>query len=728
LITNIRWCCVNEREYSKCQMWSNAVVTANLSRSTLSCILGTDKFDCYRKIFNDEADLMTADSGEISTAGRYYNLVPIANELYSPVFNGPSSNTYYSVAVVRAGSGINLNNLQGARSCHSSVGSSSGWNQPISQLLRDRRLNIIDCNNHVKSAAYLFGSMCAPDALNRQFNPTGDNPSTVCDLCQGSNGNTFCTNQDPYAGNLGALQCLINSGDIAFLRHTALIEIQTMDPTFPINQLELLCLNGQRASWQQFQQCNWGISPGSAIVVSHRRPKQLRDIYRKLLTDSATLFSSSNSFFQLFNSQRFGSTDLLFSDAAINFNLLDDRISYTTYLGSEYLGMLSRLYECPLRVLRWCVLSIYEKEKCRLMKNAFARKNIKPDLDCVSGKNALECMSKIRQGIADIITLDAADAFRGQRYFQLVPLAAEDYGVDMESNVMYSVAVAKRTDLTTNLWNLRGKTICSTGMGDLAGWHIPIDYLSAIKEIYVTNCHVNKFAGEYFGLSCVPGALDYDYNRLKTNPRSLCLKCYSKGSDYCSRSQREMFYGSSGAFRCLTEGSGGHVAFVMHTAVISNTDGRNVDQWSRPLRAIDFELLCKNGTRKPIESFKSCHLFKVPARVLMTSNLLPDLDKIYIWNMLNFAQQLFGSDTNKDFTMFDSFYEHPDLMFLDATVQLTRLTSSIDDYLGEDLIQLLIRTDPRMCSASSTIYAVFLFKIVSFLLFLLHFHQIENSQ
>ncbi|CAF3316475.1 unnamed protein product, partial [Rotaria sp. Silwood2] len=107
----------------------------------------------------------------------------------------PSSNTYYSVAVVRVGSSINLNNLQGARSCHSSVGSSSGWNQPIAQLLRDRRLNIIDCNNHVKSAALLFGSMCAPDALNRQFNPTGDNPSTVCDLCQGTNGNTFCTNE-----------------------------------------------------------------------------------------------------------------------------------------------------------------------------------------------------------------------------------------------------------------------------------------------------------------------------------------------------------------------------------------------------------------------------------------------------------------------------------------------------------------------------------------------------
>ena len=51
--------------------------------------------------------------------------------------------------------------------------------------------------------------------------------------------------------------------------------------------------------------------------------------------------------------------------------------------------------------------------------------------------------------------------------------------------------------------------------------------------------------------------------------------------------------------------------------------------------------------------------------------------------------------------MFDSFYEHPDLIFLDATVQLTRLTISLDDYLGPDIIQLLIRTDPRMCNLAS---------------------------
>lgn len=58
--------------------------------------------------------------------------------------------------------------------------------------------------------------------------------------------------------------------------------------------------------------------------------------------------------------------------------------------------------------------------------------------------------------------------------------------------------------------------------------------------------------------------------------------------------------------------------------------------------------------------------------------------------------------------MFDSFYEHPDLLFLDSTVQLTRVTTSLDEYLGQDVIQLLIRTDPRMCN-SATIGTISLF-------------------
>jgi melanoma-associated antigen p97 len=302
------------------------------------------------------------------------------------------------------------------------------------------------------------------------------------------------------------------------------------------------------------------------------------------------------------------------------------------------------LYECPLRLIRWCVISNFEKDKCRVMKNAFASRNIKPDLDCVSGASAWECMSMIKNRLADLITLDPADAYRANRYFGLEPLAAEDYGTMTESPVYYAVAVVKRTDLSTNLWNLRNKRACGTAFGDMVGWHVPVNYLISIKELYVTNCHVPKVAGEYFGRSCIPGALDYAYNTLKTNPRALCLRCYSKGADYCSRSQREYYYGDTGAFRCLNEG-GGDVAFVRHTAVQANTDGRNTDQWARPNRQTDFELLCKDGTRKSVEKYAECNMMKVPSRVVMVGGHRSEIQRSYLWNMLNFAQQLFGSDT-----------------------------------------------------------------------------------
>lgn len=379
-----------------------------------------------------------------------------------------------------------------------------------------------------------------------------------------------------------------------------------------------------------------------------------------------------------------------------------------------------KLYECPLRMVRWCVISTFEKDKCRLMKNAFASRNVKPDLDCVSGDSAWECMSMIKNRMADLITLDPADAYRANRYFGLQPLAAEDYGTSTDKPIYYAVAVVKRTDLTTNLWNLRAKKACGTGFGEMAGWHVPVNYLIAIKELYVTNCHVPKVAGEYFGRSCIPGALDYNYNTLKTNPRALCLKCYSKGSDYCSRSQREYFYGDTGAFRCLNEGMG-DVAFVRHTSVQANTDGRNTDQWARPYRQTDFELICKDGTRKSVEKYEECHLMKVPSKVIMIGGHRTETQRSYLWNMLNFAQQLFGSDTNPDFTLFESMKEHPDLIFSDACVQLFPIETDIKEYLGSDVLEIIHKTDPRICNAAVE------FKL-DFVLFLCVFLLVEMSR
>ena len=76
-----------------------------------------------------------------------------------------------------------------------------------------------------------------------------------------------------------------------------------------------------------------------------------------------------------------------------------------------------------------------------------------------------------------------------------------------------------------------------------------------------------------------------------------------------------------------------------------NTDGLNTDQWARPLRSTDFELLCRDGRRKSIEKFKECNLGKIPARLIMIGNHRSREQRMYLWHMLNYAQQLFGSDT-----------------------------------------------------------------------------------
>lgn len=391
-----RWCCLNEAEYAKCKDWTTALNKTQTNSSViLECILAEDKYDCFKKIFEDKADLMAADAGEVYTAGKYYNLLPISAEIYNGGPSQPSYSEHYSVAVVKRGSGMSLSNLRGSKSCHGGVGTSSGWNMPISTLIEKQLLEIVDCNNHVKAAAKFFDKMCAPDALNTQFNPTGDNPTSSCDLCKGKIGSNFCTNQDPYAGNIGAMYCLIDGGgDVAFVRHNTLQELAALNKSIDINAFELLCPNyvgsphnspgninlypSPTAPISDYRSCNWGVVPGRAILTSSRKALTQRRSYRRFLSESAELFgglvprqettstfspttltydffnfgidqtlnqsmpqfdmnqNSNQPFdepkFMLFDSKNYNARDLLFLDQTQSFNDLDEKISYLTFL------------------------------------------------------------------------------------------------------------------------------------------------------------------------------------------------------------------------------------------------------------------------------------------------------------------------------------------------------------------------------------------------------------
>ncbi len=65
---------------------------------------------------------------------------------------------------------------------------------------------------------------------------------------------------------------------------------------------------------------------------------------------------------------------------------------------------------------------------------------------------------------------------------------------------------------------------------------------------------------------------------------------------------------------------GGDVAFVKHTTVRENTDGRNPAEWSRNRRSDDYELLCNDGTRADIDDWQNCNMGEVPASAIVTAS------------------------------------------------------------------------------------------------------------
>ncbi|XP_048844560.1 serotransferrin-1-like [Brienomyrus brachyistius] len=301
--------------------------------------------------------------------------------------------------------------------------------------------------------------------------------------------------------------------------------------------------------------------------------------------------------------------------------------------------------------VKWCLKSAKEKKKCDdLAAKAEAK------FACVLRSGTDECITAIKEGQADAITLDGGDIYKaGLKNYDLKPIIAEHYGKDTET-CYYAVAVVKKTS-NFGLHQLKGKKTCHTGLNKSAGWNMPIGTLVSNGDIKWTgqeDVPLEKVVSEFFSASCVPGA---------TPGSNLCQLC--KGD--CSRSHKEPYYDYAGAFQCLKDDAG-EVAFVKHLTVPSSEKA-------------EYELLCKDGTRKSIDEYKDCHLSRVPAHAIV-SRTDPELAD-NIWESLQHTGgfPLFSSEA----------YEGKDLMFKDSTTQLVRVPNNTDSYsyLGAEYMSII---------------------------------------
>lgn len=297
-------------------------------------------------------------------------------------------------------------------------------------------------------------------------------------------------------------------------------------------------------------------------------------------------------------------------------------------------------------VVTWCTTSIAAQEKCeKLTKIAQLDKGLLGadyiEIQCKRAFDTEQCMAWVDQGEASLLALDAGEVYVAGRYHSLVPIMQELYG--RGEPYQYAVAVVNKGGLPnvqpgTGLYGLRGAKACFPGVGSLAGWVMPIHTLMQEGGLRIADCnnHV-KSAIEFFGDSCAPNSLKDMYNPIGDNPDQLCKLCVGGAGIRCTLA--DPYAGYEGALKCLVANATGDVAFVRDTTIQHALLSTKIIGDVSPER---FELICRDGSRRPVTQWEDCNWGRVPADAVVTSSANSLQQRKRYQNLIQKLVQLYG--------------------------------------------------------------------------------------
>ncbi|XP_054723487.1 transferrin-like [Uloborus diversus] len=459
---------------------------------------------------------------------------------------------------------------------------------------------------------------------------------------------------------------------------------------------DILCFDGGRQSVNDPEPCVWGERPTNAYLSRQVTPKQ-RERLVKVFLDMQNRYSKPSMKRPVW----YYNTFLSYINASGLERTPNKRSTYITYLGDFIHTIRKPRMGCVGNYdAGFCVTSDKEMSKCEDFSRSADTRGMWPSIKCIKSPSKEACMQRAKDGHAQLVVLEGGDVYRGGRYFDLQPVAREDYsGTDA---AFYAVAVVRSTSAVKNLQDLRGMRSCHTGMGRTAGWILPIGVLLSQNLLPSKNgCNRTVAVAEFFsGGSCVPGANDPKYNPGRSNSGLLCKHCIGneKRLHRCSREySKERFSGNGGAFRCLAEGHG-DVAFVKHTTVPYYTHRRSQTPWSKDLVPSDFKLVCDSGSTATVQDYGRCNLGEVPPQYVVTGGKVSETRKLLLAKLMADSSNYF-SDTSNLYRMLRP-GSPPNLLFKDmaTALRITPLGASYDQVLERRFLKASKAVDPRACT------------------------------
>ncbi|XP_054265338.1 transferrin [Macrosteles quadrilineatus] len=618
----------------------------------MTCVPARDRLDCLSKVKDHEADWEAVDPEDMYIAGkRFGDSLSVFKEIRTK--EEPDAEFRYE-AVVVIHKDLNINNieqLQGLKSCHTGVGRNVGYKIPITKLtkmkilppLNDTKLSPRE--NELKALSTFFSKSCivgkwSPDPeINQRLKQQYHN---LCELCEFPD---KCDYPDQNSGYEGALRCLaVGDGEVAFTKVIFVKKFFGMAyGSQPASQSEYnpadyayLCPDASKRPVTGAP-CSWAARPWQGYLTSDQDQQDVAAL-REAITKLNNLGEQNHA-------------EWITSVLALNNKTLarDNNGPYAPlqYLEkAKYVDVIERDVLEPRRYVKLCTSTPSEAAKCEDLAQAAYSRDIRPGLACVARPSLSECLAAIKNNQADIVSVDPGLAVNVLSKFQLTPVLKEEYENDHRTS---AVAVVKKSSALQSWADLKAHKACFANVGEAAGWVVPVHKLVMSGLVDKNNCPYTKAVAEFFT------AVNY----------------------------------SEEPFKCLASGEG-DVAFMDYDSLLRHVDGGEL---AKDQKASDYELLCNEGGRKPLDQYMSCNQGSVPPKVVLARKEMSPVEKEDVLFTLLSAADLYHKHPEY-FDMFGSYKGHSNVIFSNAASGLDTVHPEADPLTGH----MKLHDDLKTCT------------------------------
>ncbi|CAG9789710.1 unnamed protein product [Diatraea saccharalis] len=646
---NLRLCVVEGRGAFK--RASKYCPVLDAEKSGVECVLGTDRLDCLRRINKGTVDFGVF-SPEDLVAAQWANIdVLVTNELRTRA--RPFERSIVAVAnkrILSEGVTSLHNIMKNTTLCHPGVGGVEDL-RSLSDTLTGYLESLIipkSCEpklslaeNKIKALADFFGKSCKAGPWVLDAHRDNELKSRYSSLCAACHSN--CKITDPYRGETGALNCLVEAGDVTW---TELDDVKAYfglsnksNGAYPNpNQFSYLCRDGSTQSLTEgTEPCVWLHRPWPVIIAKRKAAVAVASLALALANNTVPVDrhwrGALAALLEVYQAQ-------------------PEPLQPPT-VPMDYLAKAKGFREAysqsgcdPPRHITLCTTSNLERNKCEWLSEAGAVYGISPPLQCAIRQDLPSCMEGAERG-EFVVQADSDWLLKGMRDYSLTPILHESNPIVDQTHTV--VAYVTESSGITKMADMRGKR-ASFPEYDGFAWHSVLRYITKKDEV---PCNGIK---DYFSQICAPG---FEKMNVSDATKDLFTKnCYKENDKVLS--------GEMQALRALVEGKT-DIAFIrMETYNLYAANKLTEYAWAKtPIRILP---IC------PEENTKYCFISWSNLGHIFVNKNVTAMRRQEIINVFTKLDQLFGKNPpfhTAMFSMYGSFNHQMGVLFHNNTWKLT---------------------------------------------------------